>query len=115
VVNQDPVGGTMVEPGSKITLFVSGAATLPNVVGLSEASAQASLQSAGFKVNVQTVAGPANTAPGDVWQQNPNANATAPQGTTVTILVQPQASTSPTPTDTVSPTVTASGPPTGGQ
>jgi eukaryotic-like serine/threonine-protein kinase len=113
VVNQDPAGGTMVEPGSKITLFVSGAASVPNVVGLSEASAQASLQSAGFKVTVQTVAGPANTAPGDVWQQNPNANATAPQGTTVTILVQPQASAPPTtPTDTTSPTVTATGTPT---
>jgi beta-lactam-binding protein with PASTA domain/tRNA A-37 threonylcarbamoyl transferase component Bud32 len=114
VVNQDPVGGTMVEPGSKITLFVSGAASVPNVVGLSEASAQASLQSAGFKVTIQTVAGPANTAPGDVWQQNPNANTTAPQGTTVTILVQPQASAPPTPTDTGSPTVTATGSPTGG-
>ena len=115
VVNQDPAGGTLVEPGSKITLSVSGAASVPNVVGLSEASAQASLQSAGFKVTVQTVAGPANTAPGDVWQQNPNANATAPQGTTVTILVQPQASAPPTtPTDTASPTVTASGTPTGG-
>ena len=113
VVNQDPAGGTLVEPGSKITLSVSGAASVPNVVGLSEASAQASLQSAGFKVTVQTVAGPANTAPGDVWQQNPNANATAPQGTTVTILVQPQASAPPTtPTDTASPTVTASGTPT---
>ena len=115
VVNQDPAGGTLVEPGSKITLSVSGAASVPNVVGLSAASAQASLQSAGFKVTVQTVAGPANTAPGDVWQQNPNANATAPQGTTVTILVQPQASAPPTtPTDTASPTVTASGTPTGG-
>jgi eukaryotic-like serine/threonine-protein kinase len=113
VVNQDPAGGTLVEPGSKITLSVSGAASVPNVVGLSEASAQASLQSAGFKVTVQTVAGPANTAPGDVWQQNPNANATTPQGTTVTILVQPQASAPPTtPTDTASPTVTASGTPT---
>ncbi len=113
VVNQDPAGGTLVEPGSKITLSVSGAASVPNVVGLSEASAQASLQSAGFKVTVQTVAGPANTAPGDVWQQNPNANATAPQGSTVTILVQPQASAPPTtPTDTASPTVTATGTPT---
>jgi beta-lactam-binding protein with PASTA domain/tRNA A-37 threonylcarbamoyl transferase component Bud32 len=113
VVNQDPAGGTLVEPGSKITLSVSGAASVPNVVGLSEASAQASLQSAGFKVTVQTVAGPANTAPGDVWQQNPNANATAPQGSTVTILVQPQASAPPTtPTDTTSPTVTATGTPT---
>ena len=103
VVNQNPVGGTMVEPGSKITIYVSGAASVPNVVGLSDQSAQTSLQSAGFKVSVQTVAGPANTAPGSVWQQNPNANTTAPQGATVTILVQPAASAPPTPTDSGSP------------
>jgi eukaryotic-like serine/threonine-protein kinase len=114
VVNQNPVGGTMVEPGSKIIIYVSGAAGVPNVVGLSEQSAQTSLQSAGFQVSVQTVAGPANTAPGSVWQQNPNANTTAPQGATVTILVQPEASAPPTPTDSGSPSVTPSGPANGG-
>jgi serine/threonine-protein kinase len=106
VVNQNPAGGTMVEPGSKVTIFVSGAASIPNVVGLSQQSAQASLQSANFKVNVQTVAGPAGTTPGNVWQQNPTANTTAPPGTTVTILVQPAATPSGTPTDTGSPTAT---------
>jgi eukaryotic-like serine/threonine-protein kinase len=110
VVNQNPAGGTMVEPGSKITIYVSGAASVPNVVGLSEQSAETSLQSAGFKVSVQTVAGPANTAPGGVWQQNPNASTTAPQGATVTILVQPAASAPPTPTNSASPTATPSGP-----
>jgi len=115
VVNQNPVGGTMVDPGSTITISVSGAASVPSVVGLSEQSAQASLQSAGFKVNVQTVAGPANTAPGNVWQQNPNANATVAPGTTVTILVQPQASAPPTtPSGSGSGSAPASGPPNGG-
>ena len=110
VVNQSPGGGAMVKPGSKIIIYVSGAASVPNVVGLSEQSAQTSLQSAGFQVNVQTVAGPANTAPGSVWQQNPNASATAPQGATVTILVQPEASAPATPTDSGSASPTASGP-----
>ena len=116
VVNQNPSGGTMVDPGSKVTIFVSGAASVPNVVGLNVQSAQTSLQSAGFKVNVQTVAGPADTVPGNVWQQNPNANTTAPQGATVTILVQPQASAPATPTNTStgSPTATPSGPANGG-
>ena len=117
VVNQNPVGNTMVDPGSKVTITVSGAATVPNVVGLSEQSAQASLQSAGFKVNAQTLAGPAGTTPGNVWQENPSANSTAAPGTTVTILVQPQASPSPTgsptappsPTTTPSPTTSAGG------
>jgi beta-lactam-binding protein with PASTA domain len=116
VVNQSPVGTTLVDPGSKVTIFVSGAATVPPVVGLSEQSAQTSLQSAGFKVSVQTVAGPAGTAPGSVWQQNPTANATAAPGSSVTLLVQPQAaSPSPTgsstapPSPTATPTGTASG------
>ncbi len=109
VVNQNPAGGTMVEPGSKVTLFVSGAAGVPSVVGLSQQSAEASLQSAGFKANVQTVAGPAGTTPGNVWQQNPTANTTEAPGTTVTILVQPAATPPPSPTDTGSPTATPTG------
>ncbi len=112
VVNQNPVGNTMVDPGSKVTITVSGAATVPNVVGLSEQSAQASLQSAGFKVNAQTVAGPAGTTPGNVWQENPSANSTAAPGTTVTILVQPQASPSPTGSPTAPPSATTNPTPT---
>jgi eukaryotic-like serine/threonine-protein kinase len=108
VVSQNPGPGTLAPPGSKVTLFVSGAANVPNVVGLSAQSATASLQSAGFKVNVQTVAGPANTTPGNVWQQNPGSNATAAPGTTVTILVQPAATQSPT-----APPTSPGGSPTG--
>ena len=104
VVSQNPAGDSQVAPGSKVTIYVSGAASVPNVVGLSEQSAQTSLQSAGFKVNVQTVAGPAGTTPGQVWQQNPAANATAAPGTSVNILVQPAASPSPSPSATPSPT-----------
>ncbi len=109
VVNQNPAPNTMVDPGAKVTIFVSGAASVPNVVGLPEQSAQTSLQSAGFKVTVQTAAGPAGTAPGSVWQQNPVANATEAPGTTVTILVQPAASPSGSPSAPGSPTATPSG------
>jgi serine/threonine-protein kinase len=112
VVNQNPAPNTLVAPNSKVTIFVSGAASVPNVVGLSENSAQASLQSAGFKVNVQTVAGPAGTVPGNVWQQNPAASSTVAPGTAVTILVQPAAT--PTPTPSVTPSDTGSGPPAAG-
>ncbi len=113
VVNQNPAPNTMVAPGSKVTIFVSGAASVPNVVGLSEQSAQTSLQSAGFKVSVQTVAGPAGTAPGQVWQQNPAAQATEAPGTTVTILVQPAASPPASPTASGSPTATSTATPSG--
>src|SRR5512142_2694648 len=47
VVGQNPQPGTQVPPGSKVTIFVSGAASVPNVVGLSQASAEALLQSRG--------------------------------------------------------------------
>jgi serine/threonine-protein kinase len=109
VVSQNPAGDSQVAPGSKVTIYVSGAASVPNVVGLSEQSAQTSLQSAGFKVNVQTVVGPAGTTPGQVWQQNPAANATAAPGTSVNILVQPAATPTPSPT----PSPTGSGGPGG--
>jgi eukaryotic-like serine/threonine-protein kinase len=105
VVNQNPPGGTSVAPGTKVTIYVSGASNVPNVVGLSQASAQTSLQTAGFKVNVVTSAGPAGTTPGNVWQQNPAANTPEAPNTSVTILVQPQLATpSPSPTPTPNPT-----------
>jgi len=114
VVNQNPAPGTQVPPGSKVTIFVSGATSVPNVVGLSQASAEASLQSSGFKVTVDTVAGPAGTQPGSVWQQTPKGTTTAAQGTTVTILVQPAAATpSGSPSAPASPTDGGS-PPAGG-
>src|SRR5689334_2496790 len=114
VVNQNPAPGTQVPPGSKVTIFVSGAASVPNVVGLSQASAEASLQSSGFKVTVETVPGPDGTAPGTVWKQTPLANTTGAQGSPVTILVQPAAATpSGSPSAPVSPTDSGS-PPAGG-
>ena len=113
VVNQDPAPNTQVPPGSKVTIFVSGAASVPNVVGLSEASAEASLQSSGFKVTVETVAGPDGTGAGNVWKQTPPADTTSPQGTTVTILVQPAATPTGSPTAPGSPTVGGSPPATG--
>jgi eukaryotic-like serine/threonine-protein kinase len=104
VVGQDPAPNTQVPPGSKVTILVSGAATVPNVVGLSVASAEASLQSSGFKVTVETVAGPDGTAAGNVWQQTPTASTTAAQGTTVKILVQPAATPTGSPSAPASPT-----------
>jgi serine/threonine-protein kinase len=115
VVNQDPAPNTQVPPGSKVTIFVSGAASVPSVVGLSVTSAQASLQSSGFKVVVETVPGPDGTTPGNVWKQTPLAQTTAPQGTTVTILVQPAATPTGSPTAPGSPTVSGSPPAGGGQ
>jgi eukaryotic-like serine/threonine-protein kinase len=107
VVNQSPVGGTKVAPGSKVTIFVSGGTSVPNVVGVPAASAVTLLQNDGFKVNQITTAGPAGTTPGTVWQQSPTASTPAAGGSTVNIYIQPQqASPSPSPS---SPTPTPSG------
>jgi eukaryotic-like serine/threonine-protein kinase len=111
VVNQSPVGGTNVPPGSKVTIFVSGGATVPSVVGVPASSAVTLLQNDGFKVNQITAAGPTGTTPGNVWQQSPNANTPAAGGSTVNIYIQPQAATqspSPPPASS-SPTPTPSG------
>jgi serine/threonine-protein kinase len=109
VVNQSPVGGTKVAPGSKVTIFVSGGTNVPNVVGVPASSAVTLLQNDGFKVDQITAAGPAGTTPGNVWDQSPNANTTAGGGSTVKIYIQPAASPSPSPP--VSPSTTPS--PTG--
>jgi len=109
VVNQSPVGGTKVTPGSKVTIFVSGAVTVPNVVGVPASSAVTLLQNDGFKVNQITAAGPAGTTPGNVWQQSPNANTPAAGGSTVNIYIQPQASPSPSVSSSPTPSPTGSG------
>jgi len=110
VVNQSPIGGTKVAPGSKVTIFVSGGANVPNVVGVPASSAVTLLQNDGFKVNQITAAGPAGTNPGTVWQQSPAANTPTAGGSTVNIYIQPQAATpSPSPPQSPTPSPTASG------
>jgi beta-lactam-binding protein with PASTA domain len=103
VVNQTPVGGTNVPPGSKVTIYVSGGTTVPNVIGDPGTSAVTLLQNDGFKVNQITAPGPAGTVPGNVWEQHPAANTPEASGSTVTIYIQPSASPSPSPTPTPSP------------
>jgi len=110
VVRQSPPGGTAVAPGSTVTIWVSGGGVpVPSVIGDPEQTAQSILTAAGFTVQVKTEAGPANSTPGTVFQQQP-ANGTAPKGSAVTIFV---AAAAPTTTPTTPPaTPTASGTPT---
>jgi eukaryotic-like serine/threonine-protein kinase len=114
VVNQSPVGGTSVAPGSKVTIFVSGGVTVPNVVGVPASSAVTLLQNDGFKVNQITTAGPAGTTPGNVWNQSPSANTAVAGGSTVNIYIQPAASPPPS-SPTASPSTTPSPTGSGGQ
>jgi serine/threonine-protein kinase len=110
VISQNPAPPATAPPNSTVTITVSGASKVPSVVGLSASSAQALLKTDGFNPVVQTTAGPAGTAPGSVWQQNPGPQTIAPAGTTVTIFVQPAASPSPSVSPSTSGSPTA--PPT---
>ena len=86
VLSQSPAGGTTVNAGSKVNITVSnGMVTVPNVVNQSEAQAQATLQNAGF--NVQVVDQQSTQTDGTVLAQSPTANNKAKKGTTVTITV----------------------------
>ena len=94
VVRQNPDGGTLALPGSTVTIWVSGGGTqVQNVVGDPQNTAIQILEGQGFRVHTIVTAGPGDSTPGNVFQQNP-ANGTLPAGSTVTIYV----ASTPTPT-----------------
>ena len=100
-----------------MTIYVSGGGTaVQNTVGDPKATAVSILQNQGFKVQVITAAGPANSTPGNVFQQTPSSG-TLPQGSTVTIYVASTPTPTPTattPTPTPTPSATTPTPtPTG--
>lgn len=107
VIDQEPAGGSNVQPGTTINADVSGgpnAISVPNVVGTSVADARAALEQAGLTLGRVAQASVSDTSPGTVVSQNPAAGSQAPQGSAIDIVVatapvlpQPQASTSAAP------------------
>ena len=90
VVAQSPAAGRKVREGGIVVLTVStGPAqiSVPNVVGLDEAAARASLESAGFQVQVvdEPTTDPAQD--GIVVGQTPAAGSPGSQGSVVTVTV----------------------------
>ncbi|MEO8290653.1 MAG: Stk1 family PASTA domain-containing Ser/Thr kinase, partial [Gaiellaceae bacterium] len=89
VVAQNPKAGEQVIEGTEVVLKVSkGKKTtaVPNVIGMSEADARATLEQAGFEV--QTLEAPSSDTPqGVVFDQSPDSGTDAPNGSTVTITV----------------------------
>jgi serine/threonine-protein kinase len=100
VAKQSPAGGTQVNPGATVTLWVSGGGIkVPSVIGDSSyLTAEQTLQNAGFQVTPQAQAAPASQPvnPGEVWSENPGGGTLQPSGTTITIFYEPQASSPPT-------------------
>ncbi|HET6421532.1 MAG TPA: PASTA domain-containing protein, partial [Geobacteraceae bacterium] len=90
IISQTPVAGTSVAAGSAVNLVVSAGSTsvtVPNLVGQTQASAQAAIIAAKLVVGAITQA-PSKTVPaGSVISQNPGAGATATQGSAVDLVV----------------------------
>lgn len=89
VVKQDPPGGTLITPDTKVTLDIgeeAQAVTVPDVVGSEEDAAEKSIEDAGLKVEVERQPDP--TVPqGQVISQDPAAGQQVDLGSTVTIVV----------------------------
>jgi beta-lactam-binding protein with PASTA domain len=101
VVAQDPVAGTQVAKGDRVTITVSkgpGTAEVPDTVGLTEGDARGEIEQAGFKVQVREreVADPADD--GLVVDQRPDQGTELKKGRTVIIWVG--RFTEPAPTET---------------
>jgi eukaryotic-like serine/threonine-protein kinase len=107
VVRQNPTGGNRVNPGSKVTIYVSGGGVkVQDVRGDPVDTAKSILQNQGFQVQIVQQPGPDGTPPNTVYAQNPSAGALLAAGKTVTIFVQP-------PTPSSSPSTSPSSSPSG--
>ncbi|MBI5230849.1 MAG: PASTA domain-containing protein [Coriobacteriales bacterium] len=91
VYSQTPSNGTLVAPGTSVSIHVSKGAppapetvTVPNVIGDTQSQATSTLQGLGFKVSVSQIA--SGTA-GEVVGQAPQADAKEPKRSTVSIVV----------------------------
>ncbi|MBB4661030.1 Stk1 family PASTA domain-containing Ser/Thr kinase [Conexibacter arvalis] len=89
VIQTSPRAGANVERGSTVKVYVSTGpeqVTVPDVVGFSQADADATLRNAGFNVSV-TEEESTDVEAGDVISQSPAGDAAADLGSTVTIVV----------------------------
>ena len=99
VVDQNPAAGENVVEGTEVVLDVSKGTKqvqVPNVVGMPEADARATLDQAGFEVT--STSAPSDTTPeGNVSDQNPDGGTQAAKGSTVSITVSSGPSTTTVP------------------
>jgi beta-lactam-binding protein with PASTA domain len=89
VVSETPSGGSEVGKGSRVSILVSagpGTATLPAVEGLTAASAESKLRSAGFKPTTQEQSN-GKIAQGHVVSTDPSAGIVVQVGSPVTVFV----------------------------
>jgi beta-lactam-binding protein with PASTA domain len=110
VVETRPAAGEQVPEGTRITvLFSDGPEQVPDVVGMTQAEAEATLRQAGFQPVV--VDSSDTTEPkGTVIRQIPDGGEEKPEGTEVTIVVSSFVKPTPTPTPTETPTTASTEP-----
>lgn len=104
-----PPAGTLVDPNTTITLYISGGGVkVQSVIGDTLQVAQEILGGQGFKVQAIPSPAPAGqpVAPGTVWNMNPSAGTLLPTGSTIQIFYQPQPTGSPTSSPSSSPSTT---------
>ncbi|MCZ9884360.1 Stk1 family PASTA domain-containing Ser/Thr kinase [Arthrobacter sp. B2a2-09] len=111
VISTKPASGAVVGVGSTVDLVVStGKVSVPQLVGLSEADAEALLKANGLAIAV-TEQENSQVTPGKVTSQGDAFNSLVEQGKTISVIVAkaPAPSPSPTPTSTPSPSDTRGG------
>ncbi|MGH3877860.1 MAG: PASTA domain-containing protein [Actinophytocola sp.] len=84
VTRTDPVAGTVLEPGTQVTVVTSNAILIPDLSNRAVPEAQAILAQLGLQVQVQQLGGA-----GRVIGQNPGANTRVPPGSGVVIFTIP--------------------------
>jgi penicillin-binding protein 1A len=93
VSGQSPPGGSTAPPGATVTLEVvvptGDAITVPNVIGMKQDAAVATLRNAGLEPQVSEAQAPDDQPRGRVWKQSPPGDEKVSRGTTVTIVVNP--------------------------
>lgn len=92
VISQNPAGGISVPENSAVSLVVSSGppppmATVPTVVGLAQATAEANLLDANLTVGTVTPQSSTTVPSGDVMSQNPAGGTSAPEGSAVNLVI----------------------------
>ena len=90
VISQNPAGGSSTAEGSPVALVISLGPVMvnvPNLVGMTQANAQATIVSANLVVGAITTANSSTVPAGSVISQNPTGGSTAAEGSPVNLVV----------------------------
>ncbi|MEM6486465.1 MAG: PASTA domain-containing protein, partial [Pseudomonadota bacterium] len=90
VIRQEPAGGNDVAPGTAVNLVVSlgeELTSVPDIVGLSQSAAEATITGAGLVVGTITTENSDTVPAGDVISQDPASGTDVAPGTAVNLVV----------------------------